>query len=162
MTFDLNTVHIVEVNPDSGKKTRLQNYKKMANGNPDIKPSEPKITRKIGDQLRVSGTRKIGAKDTGDGLVHGEDGRSFYYVIEDPINGDAAKLFVKQSDVWIVRSGDIYTVKDGDNLGKIAKKYYPSDNQGVNRIYDANKDVIGKDPDLIYAGQKLLIPYNTH
>ena len=49
---------------------------------------------------------------------------------------------------------ETYTVKSGDNLSKIAKKY-----PGLSwkDIYEANKDQI-KDPDLIQPGWKLKIP----
>ncbi len=48
----------------------------------------------------------------------------------------------------------VYEVKSGDSLSKIAK-HYP----GVTwkEIFEANKDQI-KDPNLIYPGQKLKIP----
>jgi nucleoid-associated protein YgaU len=49
-----------------------------------------------------------------------------------------------------------YTVQKGDSLSKIAKKYPGLTWQ---KIYEANKDQI-KDPDLIYPGQKLVIPSN--
>lgn len=50
-----------------------------------------------------------------------------------------------------------YTVKKGDSLWKIAKVYYGNGAQW-RRIYDANKSVIGKNPNLIYPNQKLVIP----
>lgn len=49
-----------------------------------------------------------------------------------------------------------YTVKNGDNLGKIARKLYGDRNQWQ-KIYNANKDRIS-DPNLIYPGQDLDIP----
>lgn len=49
-----------------------------------------------------------------------------------------------------------YTVKKGDTLWDIAKSYYGSGNY-FNKIYLANKDQI-KNANLIYVGQKLLIP----
>lgn len=49
---------------------------------------------------------------------------------------------------------EIYEVKEGDNLSKIAKKY---DGMTWNKIYEANKDQI-KNPDVIRPGQKLIIP----
>ncbi len=50
--------------------------------------------------------------------------------------------------------GDTYTVKSGDSLSKIGQRH------GVawREIYEANKDVIGDNPDLIKPGQKLRIP----
>lgn len=47
----------------------------------------------------------------------------------------------------------VYTVKEGDTLSKIAEKY----NLNWKKLYEKNKDVIGDNPDLIFAGQKLVI-----
>jgi uncharacterized protein YidB (DUF937 family) len=51
---------------------------------------------------------------------------------------------------------EIYTVAAGDNLSRIAKRYYGDANQW-RKIYDANRDQI-QNPDLIHPGQKLKIP----
>lgn len=50
-----------------------------------------------------------------------------------------------------------YTVKSGDSLSKIAAKY------GITwqQLYEANKAVIGDNPNLIYAGQTYTIPGTT-
>ena len=53
-------------------------------------------------------------------------------------------------------SYDIYTVKKGDSLWKIAKKYYGSGGK-YTKIYSANKNQI-KNPNLIRVGMKLKIP----
>lgn len=50
-----------------------------------------------------------------------------------------------------------YTVVGGDNLSKIAKSFYGNDRKW-RKIYDANRAVIGKNPDLIKPGQVLTIP----
>jgi nucleoid-associated protein YgaU len=50
----------------------------------------------------------------------------------------------------------IYTVVSGDNLSKIAKKFY-GDSKLWRKIFEANKDTI-ENPDLIYPGQELKIP----
>lgn len=50
-----------------------------------------------------------------------------------------------------------YVVKSGDSLSKIAKRLYGDANEWP-RIYEANKDLIGKNPDLIQPGQNLVIP----
>jgi nucleoid-associated protein YgaU len=49
---------------------------------------------------------------------------------------------------------ETYTVKSGDSLSKIGQHH------GVawNKIFEANKDVIGDDPDNIRPGQTLRIP----
>ena len=50
-----------------------------------------------------------------------------------------------------------YTVKSGDCLWNIAKKYYGNGAQ-YTKIYNANRGVIGGNPNLIYPGQVLTIP----
>ncbi|WP_235337335.1 LysM peptidoglycan-binding domain-containing protein [Pontibacter korlensis] len=52
---------------------------------------------------------------------------------------------------------DVYTVQSGDSLSKIAKKHYGSANEWT-KIYNANKDKIGDNPDLIRPGQRFVIP----
>ena len=54
-------------------------------------------------------------------------------------------------------SGGSYTVVKGDCLWKIAKKYY-GDGGKWTVIYNANKSVVGGNPNLIYPGQVLTIP----
>lgn len=49
-----------------------------------------------------------------------------------------------------------YTVKPGDTLSKIAKKYYGSASK-YPLIFEANKPML-TDPDKIYVGQNLRIP----
>jgi len=49
-----------------------------------------------------------------------------------------------------------YTVKKGDNLSTIAARYYGR--QDWKKIYQANVKVVGKNPNQIRAGQKLVIP----
>ena len=53
--------------------------------------------------------------------------------------------------------GQTYTVKSGDSLWSIAKQYYGSGAM-YTKIYEANKDLIGGNPNLILPGQKLIIP----
>lgn len=50
-----------------------------------------------------------------------------------------------------------YTVVKGDCLWKIAKHFY-NDGAKYTVIYDANRDVVGGNPNLIYPGQVLTIP----
>ena len=53
--------------------------------------------------------------------------------------------------------GSTYTVKKGDSLWKIAKQLCGS-GADWKKIYEANKDVIGGNPNLIYPGQTFTIP----
>ena len=50
-----------------------------------------------------------------------------------------------------------YTIKKGDCLWNIAKKFYGKGAK-YTVIYNANKKVIGGNPNLIYPGQVLTIP----
>jgi len=52
------------------------------------------------------------------------------------------------------KQGEVYEVKSGDSLSKIAKNY---EGMTWNKIYEANKDQIS-DPDKIRPGMKLIIP----
>jgi len=51
---------------------------------------------------------------------------------------------------------EIYEVKSGDSLSRIAKRVY-GDGNAWKRIFDANTDVL-KDPNKIFPGQRLKIP----
>src|SRR5256885_13215908 len=53
--------------------------------------------------------------------------------------------------------GSSYTVQPGDTLSGIAQRAYGNGNEWQ-KIYDANKQVIGSDPNLIQPGQVLYIP----
>jgi LysM repeat protein len=53
--------------------------------------------------------------------------------------------------------GSYYTVQPGDTLSSIAQQAYGDSNQWQ-IIYDANKQVIGNDPNVIFPGQVLFIP----
>jgi len=54
-------------------------------------------------------------------------------------------------------AGGLYKVKSGDVLGTISKSVYGS-TKHWKRIYDANKDVIGTDPNRLKVGMELRIP----
>lgn len=49
-----------------------------------------------------------------------------------------------------------YTIKSGDSLSKIAKEFYGNAGDW-RKIFEANKDKI-KDPNMIFPGQKIIIP----
>ena len=50
-----------------------------------------------------------------------------------------------------------HVVVSGDTLSGIAQKYYDDAGKYL-KIYEANKDVIGDNPDLIQPGMELVIP----
>ncbi|MDY0039790.1 MAG: peptidoglycan-binding protein LysM [Desulforhabdus sp.] len=51
---------------------------------------------------------------------------------------------------------EYYTIKKGDTLSAIAKRFYGNAND-YPKIFEANREVI-RDPDLIFVGQKIRIP----
>lgn len=54
-------------------------------------------------------------------------------------------------------SGETYTVKPGDSMWAIAQQYLGNGNDWM-KIYEANKELIGGQPDLIHPGYVLKIP----
>ena len=54
-----------------------------------------------------------------------------------------------------------YTVQSGDTLSVIAQKFYSNANLWQ-RIYDANRGIIGQDPGQIIPGQNLVIPVSIN
>lgn len=73
---------------------------------------------------------------------------------EKPAQTDASQ---QQNQAFNTNEMDTYTVKSGDSLSKIAKTYY-GDAMQWKKIYEANKDQIGSNPDLIHPGQTFKIP----
>lgn len=68
------------------------------------------------------------------------------------------KTVMRQGKKALERNGARqHVVRQGDWLSKIAKTYY-GDMHKWPVIFEANRDVIGKNPDLIHPGQNLLIP----
>jgi len=56
----------------------------------------------------------------------------------------------------------IYVVKEGDTLSEIAEHFYGNGTEPFwRRIYEANKAVIGPNPNQIKPGEVLKIPFGT-
>ena len=66
-------------------------------------------------------------------------------------NEVVADIKVANKDIF-----GIYTVKSGDTLSKISKKYLDNPNR-YSEIFNLNKDIL-TNPDLINVGQRLKIP----
>ena len=73
------------------------------------------------------------------------------------ISFQTSKASVSQSRAAATPSQQSYTVVKGDCLWNIAKRFY-GDGSKYTIIYNANKSVIGGNPNLIYPGQVLTIP----
>ena len=80
-----------------------------------------------------------------------------YITIEQVVSQPTAVLGVSDVRPNTKPTPKTYTVKSGDSLSLIAKKVY-DDSSKWQQIYSANKDTIGSNPNLIYPGQKLVIP----
>ena len=74
----------------------------------------------------------------------------------DPGYSDLAADIGIDSSLPVPKTEEMYVVAAGDNLSKIAKKYYGDANQYM-KIFEANKDQL-ENPDKISVGQKLRIP----
>ena len=71
--------------------------------------------------------------------------------------GQKIKIYPIQSTATTAGAeGTYYTVVSGDNLYKIAQKFYGKGRQWK-KIYNANEDIIAK-PERIYVGQVIFIP----
>ena len=89
-----------------------------------------------------------------DGTAPGESVKQSLWDTYEKLNPDFRDSDLIMNLTVAGGGAETYTVKSGDNLSKIAKKY-----PGLSwkDIYEANKDQI-KDPDLIQPGWKLKIP----
>jgi nucleoid-associated protein YgaU len=69
-----------------------------------------------------------------------------------------ADMLLKQKEMMkAAKEVKKHTVVKGDTLSAISKKYYDDAGKYM-KIYEANKDVIGANPDLIKPGMELVIP----
>ena len=116
------------------KYARLISYAKSNN------VSDLSVTE-TGDVLHVSGKASAFVKD---------QIWNIYNQIDPDMRAGDMVLDIEALD----GSEEIYEVKAGDSLSKIAAKYPGMTWQ---KIFDANKDTI-KNPDLIHPGQQIRIP----
>lgn len=79
---------------------------------------------------------------------------NMYSDIDPDMRGADLIMNIKEDGSSSAGNENIYEIKAGDNLSKIAKMY---PNMTWQKIFEANKDVI-KDPNKIFPGQKIRIP----
>jgi hypothetical protein len=91
---------LVEV---SGEKALLHifNTRDKA-GKPIMQIREPRIRLEPGHRLSVSATRSESNKDKGDGVIHATGNIEFYFILDQPSNGEAGGLYIKAVDVKLV------------------------------------------------------------
>ena len=99
-----------------------------------------------GNVLRITGTAPSTVKDRLWKIYEETD--------PEMRSGDLVMNIQADDNMKSNATGEIYEVKQGDSLSKIAQKY---PGMTWNKIYEANKDTI-KDPDKIFPGQKIRIP----
>ena len=87
----------------SAKKAVLHSFTRRDKaGKPIMVIREPRIRLERGSRLDVSASRSESDKDKGDGIIHGTGNIEFYFVLDQPSNGEAAGLYVKAEDVKLV------------------------------------------------------------
>lgn len=91
-------------------------------------------------------------------LIEYKEHKKEVQVVQKVQIGSTTALTVKETpkEETNPKSNGSYTVKSGDSLWAIAKKYYGNGAKWP-KIHAANKDKV-KNPNLIYPGQKLVIP----
>ena len=113
---------------------------------------------KLGQDLKVKGSD---VKEQGGKLIikgtaeYGIDRDHLWDLIKKQAgweNEIVADIKVEKTDSY-----GYWVVKPGDSLSKIAKDVY-DDGGKYMKIYEANKDTIGPNPDIIKPGQKLVLP----
>jgi len=77
---------------------------------------------------------------------------------KEDIDKAKADMLLKQQEM-MEKAKEVkkHVVESGESLSTIAKKHYDDAGKYL-KIYEANKDVIGDDPNLIQPGMELIIP----
>ena len=125
---------------------RLPQDKKLFNTNLKVTLEDYKLTEEAGNGFDV--TVKIKLKQWRD---YGTK------VVNIVMNQAMAEPCRESCTSPIPSQASTYTVVKGDCLWNIAKKFYGSGSKYA-LIYDANRAVIGGNPNRIYPGQVLVIP----
>ncbi len=120
------------------------------------------IAAVIGIALGVSLGARQGGPLSGQGVAGGRPTIVLASVVPSPSAAPGAVAAASPSAVATpapagVAASSVYVVQSGDTLRSIAQDQY-GDATLWPRIYDANRDVIGPDPDALIAGTKLQIP----
>ena len=114
-------------------------WRAIAKANPTVDPTAMKIGTKLKIPARESGSVASSGSSSG---------------------GSATTASRTTAPSTSGASGDMHTVASGDTLASIARRYY-GNSKHWQRIYDANRSVIGSDPAALKVGQKLSLPSKT-
>jgi len=76
--------------------------KKNDAGKPIFIIREPRIQLFRGERFQVSADRSESSKDAGDGLVSGDGGMLFYFVVDCPSKPEAVGFYVRQAEVMTI------------------------------------------------------------
>jgi collagen type I/II/III/V/XI/XXIV/XXVII alpha len=113
-------------------------WRAIAKANPTVDPTAMKIGTKL----------KIPARESGSTASSGGS------------SGSTTTTASRSAPATGGASGDMHTVASGDTLASIARRYY-GNSKYWQRIYDANRNLIGSDPAALKIGQKLSLPSKT-
>jgi nucleoid-associated protein YgaU len=138
-----------EASPDLGAKVqKAQRY--MENGYP-LLHTDPTV-RGQEDILGVDPAVQDQANTVVNDLQYG------------PILPQNPNLLQRQESHKVASWPKVWEVKDGDNLGKIAKRFYGAEKgnarASIDKIYEANRDILTS-PNAVKVGQQLIIPALT-
>lgn len=77
--------------------------------------------------------------------------------VDDQLTISSTTMAQQAAAAQATAAATFYTIQKGDSLSKIAKEKY-GDVAAWKELYEANKEVIGSDPDKIFPGQQIRVP----
>lgn len=129
---------------------RLPNDKKLFNTNIKVSMEDYKITEDAGDGFDVKVKVKLKQwRDYGTRTISIQIAAAKPVATVEPQREETASP--------APATAQTYSVQKGDCLWNIAKRFY-GNGAKYTIIYNANRDVVGGNPNLIYPGQVLTIP----
>lgn len=108
-----------------------------------------------GSPLHVSRVRNANEGRKEELLVAGD--KILVPVVPAAASDRIARNAPKEASAASTSSGGLYTVASGDVLGTISQKVYGT-SKSWKKIFDANRDVIGENPNALKVGMRLRIP----